>query len=82
MIRTLLTIAVVVAAMTDVSADCPVPPSPCKALERSAIVFIGDAIIAGPFQQKVGPEDRFQFVPQAVSFRVIERFKGIGRRFG
>ena len=74
--RTLLTIAVVVAAMTDVSAECPVTPSPCKALERSAIVFVGEAIAAGPFQQKVGP-DRFQFVPQTVRFRVIERFKGI-----
>lgn len=74
--RTMLTIAVVIAVMTDVSAECPVTPSPCKALERSAIVFVGDAIAAGPFQQKVGP-DRFQFVPQAVSFRVIERFKGI-----
>jgi len=76
MMRTLLTIAMVVAVMTDVSADCPVTPSPCKALERSAIVFVGDAIVVGPFQQKAGP-DRFQFVPQAVSFRVIERFKGI-----
>ena len=74
--RTLLTIAVVVAVMTDMSADCPVTPSPCKALERSAIVFVGDAIAAGPFQQKVG-QNRFRFVPQAVSFRVIERFKGI-----
>lgn len=74
--RTSLTIAVVVAVMTDVSADCPVTPSPCKALERSAIVFVGDAIAAGPFQQKVGP-DRFQLIPQSVRLRVIERFKGI-----
>ena len=65
-----------VALLTDVSAECPVTPSPCKALERSAIVFLGESIAAVPFQQKVGP-DRFQFVPQAVSFRVIERFKGI-----
>ena len=74
--RTFLTIAVAAALMRDVSAECPVTPSPCEALERSAIVFVGETIAVGPFQQKVGP-DRFQFVPQAVSFRVIERFKGI-----
>jgi hypothetical protein len=74
--RTLLTLAVAAALMTDVSAECPVTPSPCKALELSAIVFVGETIAAGPFQKKGGP-DGFRFVPQAVSFRVIERFKGI-----
>ena len=33
-------------------------------------------IVAGPFQRQVGP-DRFEFVPQAVRFRVVERFKGV-----
>jgi hypothetical protein len=61
--RTFLTIAVAAALMRDVSAECPVTPSPCKALERSTIVFVGETIAVGPFQQKVGP-DRFQFVPR------------------
>ena len=50
--RTLLTIAVAVAVMTDVSADCPVTPSPCKALERSAIVFVGEAIVGAPINRR------------------------------
>ena len=73
---TLLTTAVVLAVLKSLSVECTVPPPPCAALEQSSIVFVGEALAAGPFEQKVGP-DRFRLIPQSVRFRVIERFKGL-----
>jgi hypothetical protein len=76
--HTLLTTTVVLAVATSVSAECTIPPPPCEALARSSIVFVGEAIAAGPFEQNFGP-NRYQLIDQSVRFRVIEQFKGIAK---
>ena len=75
-VRTILATMVAMALGVVVSAECVAPPPPCDALARSSIVFVGDVIVAGPFERQVAP-DRFEFVPQPVRFRVVERFKGV-----
>ena len=74
--RTVLATIVAMALAVGVSAECPGLLPPCEALRKASIVFVGDVIVAGPFERQVGP-DRFELVPQAVRFRVIERFKGV-----
>ncbi len=74
--RTILATIVAMTLAVGVSAECPGPLPPCEALGRASIVFVGDVIVAGPFERQVGP-DRLEFVPQPVRFRVIERFKGV-----
>ena len=74
--RIILATMVAMALAVAASAECPGLPPPCEALQKASIVFVGDVIVAGPFERQVGP-DRFELVPQAVRFRVIERFKGV-----
>jgi hypothetical protein len=74
--RVYLTVVAMMIYANGALAECIVPPPPCQAMEKAAIVFVGDVTLAGPFEQQTGP-NAFQFVPQPVRFRVVERFKGV-----
>ena len=70
--RVFLTMVLIVTCATCAMAECLVPPPPCTALEKTAIVFVGDVTSAGPLEKH---SEANEFQP--VRFRVIERFKGI-----
>jgi len=76
--RPILTFLIVVAVGAEPLAECVALP-PCEALQRSSIVFLGDAVSAGPIEERTGP-NAFRLVPQQpVHFRVVERFKGVAQ---
>ena len=60
-------------------ADCLIPPPPCEALARAAIVALVDVSGAAEPFEKVGA-DTFRPIPQAVKLRLVERFKGLSPR--
>jgi len=74
--RVFLTVLVIVTCARGVLAECLVPPPPCTALEKTAIVFVGDVTSAGPIENHSGENAPHLFF-QPVRFRVIERFKGM-----
>ena len=74
--RVFLTIVLIVTCATCAMTECLVPPPPCTALEKSAIVFVGDVTSAGAIENHSAENDPHRSF-QPVRFRVIERFKGI-----
>ena len=58
-----------------VSAECIIPPPPCEALARAAIVVVVDVIeVADPWEA-----NSFRPIPQVVKLKVVEIFRGVSR---
>jgi hypothetical protein len=55
-------------------AECLVPLPPCEALKAASLVVLADAIEVGPATVTTGAVSTL--IPQEVTFRTIENFKG------
>jgi hypothetical protein len=80
MIAATVAVGVGIPTVGELNAECLVPPAPCISLKQSDHVLLGDVLEAS---SGVEPIDAVQgrIVPQLVSLRVVEAFKG-GRAKG
>ena len=76
--RSVVTFLILVAVGAEPLAECVAVP-PCEALQRSSIVFLGDAVSAGPIEERTGPNELRLAPEQRVHFLVVERFKGVAQ---
>jgi hypothetical protein len=74
----MLFMAVLVATQAStlrVSGEC-ISLTPCEALRQASVVFVADVIEAGEPAERIS-QTQSRPAPQAVRFKIIERFKGL-----
>jgi len=75
-LRLILTVTILFTLRAHSSAEC-VAVQPCEALQRSSIVFVGDALSVGPTEERTADNGHRFASQQFVHFLIVEHFKGL-----